>query len=103
MDSRIEGLAGQIALAELTALKASLKVVLDDPSYSAGDAKKMLLSVLLNSDTVVEGSENDFQAMTPKGFAASVATETRNGIARPATAAENDSGAAGVFFVIASE
>lgn len=87
MDSRIENLTNQILLAELQSLKASLKLVLDDPSYSAGEAKKMLLSVLLNSSTV-SSNTNDYQALTPKGFYNSTMTDSRLGVGRNATNTE---------------
>lgn len=86
-DSRIENLTDEILIAELEALKASLKLVLDDPSYSAGDAKKMLISLLFNS-SIVSAATNDFQALTPKGFYNSIMTTARKGIGKLATSTQ---------------
>jgi len=83
-DARIEDLLLEIDTAELITLKATLKLALDDPSFSAADAKKILLSTLLSS-AIAASSEVDYKALTPKGFHASVATEGRKGIVELAT------------------
>jgi hypothetical protein len=97
-DSRIENLSDEVLLAELQSLKATLKIALDDPSYSAGDTKKMLLSTLLKSDilTDAEGSI-DYQAMTPACFKATVATTNRLGVVEKATNSEVTAGSVDKF------
>ena len=102
VDSRIENLTDEALLAELEALKATLKLAIDDPSYSAGDAKKILIATLLNKSVVTDNT-NDFQAMTPKAFYDSVATESNLGVTRHASPAQINSGAEGNLTVIASE
>ena len=52
---------------------------------------------LLSDDIVAEGSSIDYKAVTPKGFAASVATTSRKGIVEKATSTEVTNGTADKF------
>lgn len=88
VDARIEDLQNSVNSTELETLKASLKIALDDPSFSAEDAKKMLLSTLMTSSAFNDDTLNDFQSLTPKGLKANTATTTRKGVVRHATDAE---------------
>jgi hypothetical protein len=57
-----------------------------DPNLEAAQGVEM--SEFVSSDIVAEGSAIDYKALTPKGFAASVATTARKGIVEKSTDAE---------------
>jgi len=76
-DSRIRGLAGEVLAANIQALLDTLYLAVDDASFT--DAKKILLKTILTNAIVADNSI-DYQALTPKGFNASVMTTARKGI-----------------------
>lgn len=80
-DLRIRDL-NAVGATELKTLLSTVALALDDPSFSANDAKKVLLSVLLTSDIVAEDTDITHRALTPKGFNSSVATTSRRGVVR---------------------
>lgn len=84
-DSRIKDLSGEIVSGELASRLSTLYVAADDTSFS--DAKKIKWGTLVNS-SVVTNNSNNYQALTPKGFYDSVATESRKGIVELASTAE---------------
>lgn len=92
-DSRAKDLAKRAisSLASLTGVR------LWSDKDGEADAKGIEVPELLNSGAVAEGSAIDYQAVTPKGFAASVATTSRKGIVEKATSAEMTSGASDKF------
>ena len=91
-----------ITPAELSTLLSSLALDIDDPSLSAAESKKLLLTDLLIS-SVITSNSNNYQAITQKAFYDSVATESNNGVVKHASPAQNDAGAVGNYVVIASE
>lgn len=84
-----------ITASELSSLLSTLELDIDDPSFSAGESKRLALSLLLSSGLVAEGSTIEHLALTPKGFALSVATSSRNGIVKTADASDISSGTSG--------
>jgi len=84
-NSRIKDLSGEVAVGEIQALLATLYLATDDTSFT--DAEKILLSTILSSAIVTDNSIN-YQALTPKGFYESLATEARKGIVKLATNTE---------------
>lgn len=84
-DGRIKDLTSEVLASQIQALLNTLYLALDDDSFS--DAKKILLKNLLK-DTAVTDALNNYQALTPKGFYSSVATEESKGIVEKATGAE---------------
>ena len=84
-DSRAQGLTKRTidTLAKITGVRLW--------SGKTGDPDEKALGVemseMISSAIVAEGSAIDYQGMTPKAFALSVATESRKGIAMEASAA----------------
>lgn len=85
-DSRIKDLSDEIISSELDSLLDTLYIAADDGTFT--DAHKVLWKTLLSNEIVEQDSEIDTHALTPKGFAASVASLSRRGIVRFATASE---------------
>ena len=83
-DSKANGLVKRVfsSLADITGVRIWSQKDGED------DALGIEMSETLSSNIVADGSTLDFKALTPKGFAASVATETRKGIVELATDAE---------------
>lgn len=75
----------ELLASQIQALLNTLSIPVDDPSFS--EARRLVLSSLLNSN-IVDANTNNYQALTPKGFYDSIATESRKGVQRLATSAE---------------
>lgn len=84
-DARIKDLTGEVLSNELSALLSTLYMAVDDTSFT--DAEKVKWTNLITS-AIVSANTNNYQAMTPKSFYDSVATESRKGIVELASTAE---------------
>jgi len=100
-DSKAQGLAKRTldSLAAITGVRLwSGKT--GDPNLERAQGVEM--SEFVSSD-IVENTDIDYKALTPKGFYQSVATEDRKGIAELATDAEIASEASGKFLEAADQ
>lgn len=77
-DARIKDLTGEVLGTELSALLDTLYLAVDDTSFT--DAEKAKWKNLITSAAVDTDSENDYQALTPKGFYASRANVGKRGV-----------------------
>lgn len=80
--------AYQLAKKTITALSQLTGVCFWTDKSGDGAAQHIVLAELLKTNTVEEGSNVDYQMVTPKAFAASVATTERKGIVEIATPEE---------------
>lgn len=81
-DSRTTGL-DPITLTQLNTLKATIKFIIDDPSFTT--AKGLALLDLLRTTRIINSDSGiDYQAITPKSFFESLMDETNFGIGRMA-------------------
>lgn len=82
---------------ELANLYNSLRLIIDDPTFSVDSAKQMFLSALLSNRVIPASGALGYKVVTEEGFTKSIATDVRAGIGRFATATEATQKAAGVF------
>ena len=87
-DARIKDLPQTLNDTELRTLITSLRLVVDDPSYSAVDMKQLLINSLLSDRDIPDNTTIAHKAVTEAGFMKTSATTQKKGVMRYATDAE---------------